>query len=320
VITRGWADLDRGVPLAVRHRFPVTGITALVTATVVLRLVADGRIGLDDAADDHLRTVRLADGTITVRELLSHAAGVDNPAPAGLMADSVPDLTAVTGPVIGCSDAARGIVRPSNGGYAALGQLITDVTGLPYAEAATRLVLEPLGMTGSSFPRHSAELGPDAVTGYDVTPDGMLVPAPAMICTIPAVAGLWAPAGDIVRLGTGWSALLPAELARGARPAGRAGARRNPGRPGLDHQPSRRHRRARGRGPRRNRRAARPHPRSPGSRHPDEQDDHARPAAREGAAVVGEPWFPAEPSPAGRRNDVSRSCQQRPGRPSCTRH
>jgi CubicO group peptidase (beta-lactamase class C family) len=35
--------------------------------------------------------------------------------------------------------------RFSDGGYAALGQLIADVTGLPYADAATRLVLEPLG-------------------------------------------------------------------------------------------------------------------------------------------------------------------------------
>jgi CubicO group peptidase (beta-lactamase class C family) len=38
------------------------------------------------------------------------------------------------------------------GDYAALGQLIADVTGSDYATAVTRLVLGPLGMTGSSFP------------------------------------------------------------------------------------------------------------------------------------------------------------------------
>ena len=57
----------------------------------------------------------------------------------------------MTGPVVGCSH-PRGSVRPSNGGYAVLGQLVADVTGVPFAAAATRLVLEPLGLTGSSFP------------------------------------------------------------------------------------------------------------------------------------------------------------------------
>jgi CubicO group peptidase (beta-lactamase class C family) len=38
------------------------------------------------------------------------------------------------------------------GDYAALGQLIADVTGSDYATAVTRLLLGPLGMTGSSFP------------------------------------------------------------------------------------------------------------------------------------------------------------------------
>ena len=73
-----------------------------------------------------------------------------------------------------------------------LGQLIADVTGAPYAEAATELVLEPLGLTGSTFPARSADLGPDAVTGYNANPDGTFTPVQAVICTIPAVGGLWA--------------------------------------------------------------------------------------------------------------------------------
>jgi CubicO group peptidase (beta-lactamase class C family) len=209
----GWADLDRGEALDVDHRFPAPGIAALATATAVLRLVADGRFGLDDPANDHLHTVRLADDAITVRELLSHTAGANNP--AELFAESVPDLVALTGPVIAC-DGTRGVVRPSNGGYAALGQLIADVTRSTYAAAVTRLVLAPLGMSASSFPAGSADIGPAAVTGYKLTPEGAFAPVPARICTVPAVGGLWATAADIVRLGAGWSSLLPAALAREA--------------------------------------------------------------------------------------------------------
>ena len=82
--------------------------------------------------------------------------------------------------------------------------------------AAARLVLEPLGLAGSSFPARAADLGPDAVTGYTVTPDGALAGVPAVICVMPAVGGLWCTAADLVRLGTAWSSLLPAELAREA--------------------------------------------------------------------------------------------------------
>jgi CubicO group peptidase (beta-lactamase class C family) len=215
VVGRGWADLDRGEILDTRHRFQAVGIAALVTATAVLRLVGDGRVGLDTPANDYLRVVHLADDTITVRELLSHTAGVGNPTTAKLFADTVPDLVRLAGPVIAWGG-TRGVVRPSNGGYAVLGELIDDVTGSPYADAVTRLVLEPLGMNDSSFPAGVADLGPDAVTGYNLTTEGTFVRLPAQVCTIPAVGGLWATAADLVRLGSGWSSLLPGTLAREA--------------------------------------------------------------------------------------------------------
>jgi CubicO group peptidase (beta-lactamase class C family) len=213
LLVKGWADLDRAEPLEPGHRFPAPGVTALVTTTAVLRLVADGRLGLDHPANEHLRAVRLADDTITVREVLSHSAGIDNP--TRLYAEAVPDLVTVTGPVIGCSG-PRGTVRPSNGGVAVLGQLIADVTGLPYAEAATRMVLGPLGLRDSSFPASRTGIGPGAVTSYQLTLEGTFEPTPAMVPTIPAAGGLWSTGADLVRLGLGWSSLLPGSLAREA--------------------------------------------------------------------------------------------------------
>ncbi len=217
LLTKGWADLDRGEPLDPGHRFPVPGATVLVTATALLRLVADGKISLDSRANDHLTSIRLADDTITVRELLSHTAGVDSP--TELYADAVPDLKEFMGPVIACTG-PRGTVHPSNGGCAVLGQLVADVSGMPYADAATRLVLEPLKLSDSSFPARAADinpgLGPAAVTGYNLTLDGTFEPIPARIPTLQAVAGLWSTGADLVRLGLGWSSLLPGALAHEA--------------------------------------------------------------------------------------------------------
>ena len=212
LVTKGWADLDRGELLGPAHRWPAYCGSALLTATAVLRLVAEGRIALDSPVNDLIATVSLEDATVTVRELLTHTAGVDSPEQSELLADHVPDLVSVTGPVVACSG-PRGAVRPSNGGYAVLGQLVADVTGVPYAEAVTRLVLGPLGLTGPSFPDRAADLGPDAVTGYTVNASGAIAPVPAVVCVLPAVGGLWCTAAELVRLGTGWSSLLPAELA-----------------------------------------------------------------------------------------------------------
>jgi CubicO group peptidase (beta-lactamase class C family) len=213
VVARGWADLERGEPMRPEHRFPACSVTKLITATTVLRLVAEGRVGLDDPANDHLRTVRLADGTVTIRNLLAHTSGVDSP--ERVLADSVPpDLASVTGPVLSCGG-ERGAFKYSNGGYGALGQLISDVTGSPYADAAARLVLEPLGMSSSSFP--TAWPDTDAVTAYALAAEeGTFHPRPGQVAAMPAAGGLWTTAADLVRFGVTWRSLLPEELAREA--------------------------------------------------------------------------------------------------------
>jgi CubicO group peptidase (beta-lactamase class C family) len=218
----GWADLDRSEPMSAGHRFPAHLISMPVTAVAVLRLVADGKAGLDDPANDYLRTVTLADATVTIRELLSHTGGVSSP--RNRFCAVVPGLAELCGPALACG-ARRGSFRLSLGGYAALGQLIADVTGPTYAEAVTRLVLDPLGMTASSFPGSSTSMAVPAVTGYGVSGDGTLVPVPAAVCAMPAAGGLWSTAADLVRFAAGWPALLPDGLVREAlRPHARRGS------------------------------------------------------------------------------------------------
>ena len=95
-LARGWARLDPQEPLSTTHRFPVYSISTLITATAVLRLAADGRLDLDRPANDHLRTLRLADGDITVRDLLTHTDGLaDLPK---WSAEAVPGQAELTGP------------------------------------------------------------------------------------------------------------------------------------------------------------------------------------------------------------------------------
>jgi CubicO group peptidase (beta-lactamase class C family) len=210
--SRGWAGLERNVPLNPSHQFPVLSITTLITSTAVLCLVAQGAVALDDPVNAHLRSLRLADDAVTVRELLSHTGGVENP--SSVWADSVAEVADVLGPVIACSG-QRGEFAYGHGGYGVLGQLITDLTGTPFAQAATGLVLEPLGMADSWFPAQ-APVSPTAARGYRLERDGSFAPEPLRVFALQSAGGLWSTGPDLARFGSGWRTLLPGGLAEQA--------------------------------------------------------------------------------------------------------
>lgn len=216
----GWADLDRGDPLQPGHTFPAYGITTIVTAVAVLRFVADGRLGLDEAANCYLGAVRLADDEVTVRQLLSHAGGVTDPEPPpapAVPAPSVPDPPAFIGPVP-CTG-KRGTYRFSAAGYAALGEIVSGLSGEPYPEAVSRLVLQPLAMTASWFPAGrpiSGRAPAPIVTCYDVGAAGVFEAVPGNVPPVMAAVGLWSTAADVARFGLEWRSLLPRRLAEQA--------------------------------------------------------------------------------------------------------
>jgi len=209
----GWADLDRAEPLRPGHVFPAYELTMPVTAVAVLRLVADGRLGLDQAANRYLGAVRLADDEVTVRQLLSHAGGVTGPQPP--TAPAVSELPAVLGPVIGCAG-RRGTFLFSAAGYAALGEIVASLADQPYPEAVSRLVLQPLEMTASWFPTSwpiPGQTPSPVVTCYDVGAEGVFEAVPGHLPGFLAAGGLWSTAADLARFGLGWRSLLPRQLA-----------------------------------------------------------------------------------------------------------
>jgi CubicO group peptidase (beta-lactamase class C family) len=88
----GWADKEAQIPLRVDHLFRVFSNTKLITSCAALLLFEDGRIRLDDPIEKFIpqlgnrRVLRPgassidetepASGSITIRQLLSHSAGL----------------------------------------------------------------------------------------------------------------------------------------------------------------------------------------------------------------------------------------------------
>ncbi|MGI5212237.1 serine hydrolase domain-containing protein [Plantactinospora sp. CA-290183] len=166
-------------------RFRIGSTTKTFTATVVLQLVAEGRIGLDAPVHDHLPEFGL-DRRITARMLLQHTSGVFN-----FTGEVYDDGTFAPGiPAIGkewvdnrfhtyqdeelvrlaLSKPAR--FEPgtdwnySNTNYVLAKLLIEKVTGHSYAEEMQRLILRPLGLSGTVVPGASPEVPEPHAHGY----------------------------------------------------------------------------------------------------------------------------------------------------------
>lgn len=166
--------------------------TKTFTATLVLQLVAEGKIGLDTPVADYLPEFEL-DERITVRMLLQHTSGIFN-----FTGEVYPDGTVVPGiPWSGqewvdnrfktyqpeelvrfaLSKSAR--FEPgtgwsySNTNYVLARLLIERVTGRSAAEETQRLIVGPLGLSGTIVPGISTEIPePHAHAYYRYVADG----------------------------------------------------------------------------------------------------------------------------------------------------
>ncbi|MEV0403842.1 serine hydrolase domain-containing protein [Actinoallomurus sp. NPDC050550] len=155
--------------------------TKTFTATLVLQLVAEGKIALDTPAAGYLPEFGL-DERITVRMLLQHTSGVFNFSGEvhddGTVVPGIPNPYGITGKewVDNRFRAYRPeeLVRPalskparfepgtgwsySNTNYVLARLLIEKVTGRSLAEEMRRLILGPLGLSGTVAPDASAEI------------------------------------------------------------------------------------------------------------------------------------------------------------------
>jgi D-alanyl-D-alanine carboxypeptidase len=173
----GLATLDGTTKPPADGHIRIGSNTKTFTATVVLQLVAEGKIALDTPAADYLPEIGL-DPRITVRMLLQHTSGVFN-----FTGEVLEDGTVVPGIVwsgqawvedrfktyrpeelvrLALSKPAR--FEPgtdwsySNTNYVIARLLIEKVTGHSLAEEMQRLILGPLGLTGTVVPDASPEI------------------------------------------------------------------------------------------------------------------------------------------------------------------
>ena len=155
--TAGFRELSSRAPVDTGTVFRIASMTKSFTAAAILQLRDAGLLALDDPAERYvpelagLRYPTADAPKITIRHLLSHAAGFpeDNPWGDQQLAATDAEMSAMIQGGIPFSTAPGTAYEYSNFGFAILGRIIANVSGMPYPRYITERVLLPLGMTST---------------------------------------------------------------------------------------------------------------------------------------------------------------------------
>ena len=174
----GVADLRNGRPMRPWLHYRVGSVTKPFVATVVLQLVAEGRLSLQDTVERWLPGILPYGDQVTIRELLSHTSGVPDytlepiirlytdpqarfrawtPRElVGLVADQPPDFPPGTA------------WSYSNTGYILAGMIIEAATGHKLGRELARRILRPLGLRNTFFPINRPTIPRPYARGYSL--------------------------------------------------------------------------------------------------------------------------------------------------------
>ena len=207
----GVRDVRTGRPVPDGARFRIGSATKMFTASLVLQLAAEGRLGLDDPVQSWLPGVLPASyATITVGQLLDHTSGLPastedagNDDPAWVVRHRFDWHT----PRAVVRSAARqpmafepGTKQEYNGvNYFLAGLVVERVTGHAYVHELHARLLEPLGLDDSYLPgRGEVRLRGRHAHGY-VRVDGRLVDVTAQSAYAWAEGGMVSTTRDLSR-------------------------------------------------------------------------------------------------------------------------
>ena len=162
----GFANVELQVPVKPETLFQSGSVGKQFTATAIMMLVEEGKIGLDDSITKYLPEAPPAWKPVTIRHLLTHTGGfTDYPKDFDFRKDySEADLLKiVAGIPLAFPPGTKWSY--SNLGYLTLGVLIHRVTGTFYGDVLQARIFRPLGMQTTRI-MSEADIIPNRASGY----------------------------------------------------------------------------------------------------------------------------------------------------------
>ncbi|MBE9098296.1 serine hydrolase [Vacuolonema iberomarrocanum] len=181
---QGVSDLENETPLTTDDRFVVGSVTKVFTATAILQLVEEGRLGLDDPMSQWLPEIseRIPNGDrITVRQLLGHTSGIRDD--GGDLAEAYLENPDIAQREWTPEDFLEliydkepmgepGEFGYSNPNYTLLGEIVEAVTGTDLEQEFQTRFFQPLGLQDTFYAYPEDIPGGYVKSYYDETGDG----------------------------------------------------------------------------------------------------------------------------------------------------
>lgn len=209
----GLADVQAGTPVTADTMFQAASISKTIAAMTSMRAVQDGRFGLDQDVNTILKSWKLPGGEftkerpVTPRGLMSHTSGTGDGFGFPGYAPNAPLPTLVQ-----IADGQPPSNRPQvrlerapltgfkySGGAVTIQELaLTEAVGKPLVELARDWVLNPIGMTNSTFEQPlPASREQQAARAHGRT--GARMGDPWHVYPEHAAAGLWTTPTDLAK-------------------------------------------------------------------------------------------------------------------------
>jgi D-alanyl-D-alanine carboxypeptidase len=205
----GLADLRTGRPMRPGLNYRVASVTKPLVATVVLQLVAEGRLSLSDTVERWLPGILPYGDQVSIRQLLNHTSGV-------------PEYLLV--PLLELYGSRQGRFRSwtprelvalvadqpplfppgttysySNTNYVLAGLIVEAATGRTLGQELKRRIIRPLGLHDTYFPINRPDIPGRNAHGYSLPlgDQGPVLDGPLLDFTVYNPSLAWA-AGNLV--------------------------------------------------------------------------------------------------------------------------
>ena len=204
----GLAEVEIGRPVTTETNFRLASLSKQFTATAVMLLEADGKLGYDDSIATLIPELPAYARGVTVRHLLHHTSGlpdyerfVPDTQTAQVLDRDVPALIArAAGPLF--PPGTR--YAYSNTGYALLALAVERASGQRFADFLQARIFKPLGMVGTLAREDGRAPVPHRAYGYSVDSTGVRRTDQSTTSAVLGDGGIYSSVSDLTK----WDAAL----------------------------------------------------------------------------------------------------------------
>jgi len=209
----GIADVESGAAVNTETLFQAASISKPVNAMALLKAAEEGRFTIDEDVNKLLSSWQIpesehtASAFVTPRMLASHTSGLGDGLgfPGYEPEVALPSLPQIFDGAVQSNVGVVRMARPpmtafhySGGGVTILQQLLLDTYDMPYAELLQDMVLEPIGMSSSTFQQPlPADRDRNAARAHGIS--GAAMGPKWHVYPELAAAGLWTTSTDLAK-------------------------------------------------------------------------------------------------------------------------